>query len=123
MLPTEWVVGFVEGEGTFSGSTRNYDYFQPQFSVYQKDRRILDEMVQFLAEHGIPGARVYVSKSCHVLTVTGRPRCRSIYNLLRPHMHAQVKIEQIEAWYAKIQPNPETAKHGSPRYKEQVAGV
>jgi hypothetical protein len=103
-LSPDWVAGFVEGEGTFSGSMRAYDYFQPNFSVYQKDRIVLELVQAFFQANGIEGKIYLGTNNCHTYNVSGKARCRKVYELLRPHMHAPVKIAQAEAWYEKIQP-------------------
>jgi len=101
MLDVQWAAGFIEGEGSFSGSWRpkpnNREYFQPTFCVAQKDRQIIDELVELFEVHQI---RVYVTFSGSVwrLIVNNFISCMNVYNLLRPYMHVQYKINQIELW-------------------------
>lgn len=103
MLPLDWIVGFIEGEGTFSGSQRTPNYFQPNFTLYQNDRVILEKVQETLEAHGIV-SRIYVNqRGCHGLQVNSIAICRELYKLIRPLMHAPYKIEQIEAWHAKLE--------------------
>lgn len=103
MLPIEWVAGFIEGEGSFTGSQRTKNYFQPNFSLYQKDEAILLKVQAFLASHEID-SQIYVgTNKCYTLSINAIWRCRMLYELIRPHMHAPIKIAQADTWIKKFE--------------------
>lgn len=104
MITVEWLAGFVEGEGTFSGSQRTANYFQPNFSLYQKDPVVLTSVQKFLLTHGIP-SRLYTpaGTGCPTLSINKISDCQALYALLRPHMNAPVKIAQADKWITKFE--------------------
>lgn len=103
MLPLDWIVGFIEGEGTFSGSQRTANYFQPNFTLYQNDRVILEKVQETFRAHNIE-SKIYVNqRGCHGLQINSIRICRDLYDLIRPLMHAPEKIKQIDAWIIKLE--------------------
>lgn len=105
----EWLAGFVEGEGSFTGSWRTKTYFQPHFHLYQNDRDVLTLVQTFLVEeHDIymalssEGHGVGVARKTPFLGLNRIDKCDEFYHLLRPKMFSEPKILQADTWHGKL---------------------
>lgn len=105
----DWIIGFVEGEGSFTGSWRTETYYQPHFHIYQNDRSVLVDIQQYLyEEHQIgmtlssEGCGVGVSRKTPFLGLNKVYECDKVYHLFRPRMFSTTKIAQAESWHNKL---------------------
>lgn len=108
-MTIDWLVGFIEGEGCFARRPGGAYY---QFSLGQKDRRILDKIAVFLTEQGIP-CKVYPSRTrtAFYINIQKRENARKLYNLIRPRMEHPGKIEQLEKkWFDVHETRPVRAE-------------
>lgn len=112
-LPIEWVTGFIEGEGSFTGTVdKRWDRFAPRVVVYQNNEDILRQVQDFFLQYGLQFKLAFKEQSkssfrtdvayIHYLYIAGSQRCIAVYDLIRPHMHHPDKIIQADTWRAKI---------------------
>ena len=102
-MTLDWVVGFIEGEGTFSGAMHTKTHWQPNFSVYQDDRDVLERVQEFFADLDIIGG-VYKSgaRNNWKYSIQRKDECRKLYALIRPRMQIGIKIAQIDIWTERL---------------------
>lgn len=106
-MTLEWLAGFYEGEGycgihqhhnhTTKGGVRvPYKNPMPKISISQKERQVLDLIVDFLASHGIH-SRVYSKNKggAFEVTIVGYSTCVKAFKLLYPQLLSDRKREQM----------------------------
>ena len=106
MLNADWVVGFTEGEGTFTvhahwnhttrdGMTVQYRIDSPTFQVAQKGREVCDLLVEFF---GFGFVNYRAQSDSWEYRVIGYEKCRRIALFFRGRLVLEKRRLQFDKW-------------------------
>ena len=107
----DWIIGFLEGEGSLvpSTSTRH----TPQFIIYQKDKKILDRVSSFLGM-----GRVVRNRQGWALVVAKIEDQVKLLRLLENRLETERKRIQFKGWKDDVLRRWNNNWHWKPREDE-----
>lgn len=93
-LSDEWIIGFIEAEGSFTCDTRIYNTY-PVFSLTQRNKKILEKIIKTLPID----TKVYKCKdSFYRLNFKGREKIGAMINFLDGRLRAEYSKKRFERW-------------------------
>lgn len=86
----DWLIGFIEGEGSFT-KLGNGRY--PEFSIFQANRTILESIQNFF---NLGKIKLTGNKRAWQLRITGKEKCKQIRDFCEGKLQIECKTKQFE---------------------------
>jgi hypothetical protein len=93
-LSPEWVIGFIEAEGSFTHDNGPYNTY-PKFCMTQRNRDILEKIIDVLPVD----VRVYECRDdFYRINFKGREKTLAMIEFLEGRLHANYSRERFQEW-------------------------
>ncbi len=110
-----WVVGILEGEGSFCTNIGSRGYLCTQIFVASTDQDVILRLEELIPEGKTTYVKTYDNhyKTQYSWSLNKRAACRGICKLVQPHMSSrrsdriQLMLETINKYENKKEPTPE----------------